>query len=479
MRSWRPLSVVLALLTGCSTSGGSKPPPGNPPPPPPGNGGPSVPCGRTASRLGPAPSPSDTGSPQMVPGAGALFFIAEAGATGEGIWASSGPQGPAACLVRDFPPGPTGQGPSEPTRVGDAVFFAAEDPEHGRELWVSNGRAAGTRRVKDLWPGPTGSEPQSLFESGGLLYFAASDPEHGRELWRSDGTPEGTVLVQDLDPGAEGTSPDRMTRGADGALYFLAHFRGLSTVLMRSAGGSAAVELEKVPSEGGILEPLTTVDRRLFYIMGHLHDPTVHLMATDGSAPVLVGEFGTVREAVALGGQLYFSATTGAAGTDAELWRSDGTAQGTQRVKDLRTGEAGSLPGDLTVLGSRLFFVADDGVHGRELWVSDGTDAGTRLFADLVPGAGSAAPEALTPIQGHLFFSAETPERGREPWMSDGTPAGMVPLDELAPEARASDPRGFTRAGGEVFFTADDGSGTRGLWALPLRPRGQCPGPTN
>ncbi|MCP3138357.1 ELWxxDGT repeat protein [Pyxidicoccus xibeiensis] len=461
MRHWRPLTLVLALLSGCATPG-PQPPPQEPPP---------APCGRTALRVGPAPAQSDTGTLEVAPGDRALFFIAEPGTS---LWATTGTRKPGCCVVRDFPPGPTGMGPAEPIPVGDRVFFAAEDPEHGRELWVSDGTAEGTRQVKDLWPGTTGSEPQSLFESGGRLYFAASDPEHGRELWRSDGTPEGTVLVQDFDPGAEGTSPDRMTRGEEGALYFLAHLQGLSTVLMRSNEGARAVELSRVPAEGGILDPLAPVGRRLFFVMGHLHDPMVHLMVTDGGAPVLVGEFAQVHGGVALGGQLYFSATSGHEGTDAELWRSDGTREGTRRVKDLRPGEAGSLPGDFTVLGSRLFFTADDGTHGRELWVSDGTDAGTHLFADLAPGAASAAPEALTALQGHLFFSAETPGRGREAWVSNGTARGTVALDELAPGDRASDPKGFVHAAGEVFFTAGDGTGARALWALPVRPEGPC-----
>jgi ELWxxDGT repeat protein len=55
-------------------------------------------------------------------------------------------------------------------------------------------------------------------------------------------------------------------------------------------------------------------------------------------------------------------------------------------VKDIRKGPAGSAPQALTRVGGRLFFTANDGVHGRELWVSDGTGSGTRLVKDLTMG---------------------------------------------------------------------------------------------
>ncbi len=479
MRCWRPLSLVLALLSGCSEPG-----PGGSIPKDEEAGrtsaqasAPWEPCGRTAVPLGPVLPGVDPEPRDPVHAGSLLFFFAGDDASGGALWKSSGTRGAGTFKVKDFAPGPTGTAPTQLTRVGDRVFFSAEDADHGRELWVSDGTTSGTRRVKDLWPGPNGSFPSSMFEYQGRLYFTASDEDHGRELWMTDGTAEGTVLVADLDPGPEGASPDRLIRGGDGALYFIAHFQAIFTALMRlDPASGTAVELLRVPSEGSVLGDPTPVGQRVFFIIGDLHGHKLKLMATNGvGAPTQVAELTHTGELVAMGGKLYFTAATDHDGMDLELWRSDGTPNGTRRVKDLRPGGEGSEPVHLTVLGQRLFFSADDGSHGRELWVSDGTESGTRLFTELASGAAGAAPERLAALQGNLFFSADTAGRGREAWMSNGTPGGTVPLDELAPGAADSAPRSFVRSGWDVFFTAEDGGGVRRLWALPLRPEGHCP----
>jgi len=54
-------------------------------------------------------------------------------------------------------------------------------------------------------------------------------------------------------------------------------------------------------------------------------------------------------------------------------------------VKDINpTGFSGPI--FLTKVGNRLYFNADDGVHGQELWVSDGTEEGTYMVSYLMNG---------------------------------------------------------------------------------------------
>ena len=51
-----------------------------------------------------------------------------------------------------------------------------------------------------------------------------------------------------------------------------------------------------------------------------------------------------------------------------EAWRSDGTPEGTVRITDLAPGPASSSPDRFAVVGDRLFFAANDLVHGFELF---------------------------------------------------------------------------------------------------------------
>ncbi len=64
----------------------------------------------------------------------------------------------------------------------------------------------------------------------------------------------------------------------------------------------------------------------------------------------------------------------------------------------------GARPTSLANVNGKLFFQADDGIHGSELWRSDGTSTGTVLVRDIVLGAGDSSPRQLTNVNGMLYF---------------------------------------------------------------------------
>jgi ELWxxDGT repeat protein len=166
----------------------------------------------------------------------------------------------------------------------------------------------------------------------------------------------------------------------------------------------------------------------------------------------------------ALNGLLLFFANDGVHGE--ELWRSNGTEKGTRLVDDINPGPGNSTSASASlnttvVFQGKMFFSADDGVHGRELWETDGTAAGTSLVADINPGAGGSNPSALTTFNGKLYFQAAA--GGSQLWASDGTASGTSLVKILNPTGDAS-PSDFTAFGEALFFAANDGTHGSQLW---------------
>jgi ELWxxDGT repeat protein len=170
----------------------------------------------------------------------------------------------------------------------------------------------------------------------------------------------------------------------------------------------------------------------------------------------------------------------------AELWRSDGTPEGTFRLTDVCPGRCGADPRTIQIVGGRLYFTADDGVSGRELWRSDGTPGSERRVRDLCPGPCDSEIEALTPLGDRLLFLVVTASGARDVWATNGMRPGTRRLAALCgrdPESGgcAASPVGLVRAGGLVFFgLADDGIGD--LWrsdgtAAGTRPLRELLGP--
>jgi ELWxxDGT repeat protein len=424
---------------------------------------------------------------------GMLFFTADDGVVGRELWESNGtPAG--TFIVKDINPGQNGSDPQDLTNVNGALFFSADDGAHGRELWKSDGTAAGTVMVADINPGSGASNPTDLTNVAGVLFFAANDGSDGVELWRSNGTAAGTVMVRDIAGGAASSYPSDLTN-VNGTLFFTANDGTHGNSLYRSDGSFSGTALvDQINTTTNVLtglpnsanpQDLTNFNGTLFFSA----DDGVHgieLWKSTGSAAgttlvkdinpglqqvaygVYLPESSNPHDLLVVGNTLYFAATSAQAGT--ELWKTDGTTDGTLMVTDIQPNNGGAQPTNLTNVNGTVYFTAQDGVHGTELWSSLGTAGTTNLVLDINPGSASASPEQLTNIGGMLYFTAEDGVHGTELWRSDGTAAGAVMVADIDPGAASSHPTGLTNVSNVLFFAADDGVTGTELWHVNDEP---------
>ena len=155
-----------------------------------------------------------------------------------------------------------------------------------------------------------------------------------------------------------------------------------------------------------------------------------------------------------------------------QLFKSDGTIEGTQLVKDINPGNnCIDDPSEMKEINGILYFSAIDGTHGYELWRSDGTESGTFMVKDIRTGSQSSMQnyndqQKFTVLNDILYFNADDGINGFELWRSDGTESGTYMIKNINTSSNynyGSYAREFVMFNNTVYFIANDNSGS-GLW---------------
>ena len=350
-------------------------------------------------------------------------------------------------LVKDVKPGPENafERFRDPFRAttGNRIYFVTTNISNALpELWISDATDDGTSLLFDFSAAPQNDDPEEFTQIGGFFLFEANDGTTGRELWRTDPLTDLTIVLADIFPGEGDVQVGRPNNSSPSDLV-----RSGSNVFFRAlfVNDNLELDVELFKSDG------TTNGTRLVKDI----NPTQSPISSDRTSfPLYLTD---------VNGTLFFSATDGT-DTGREIWKSNGSEEGTELVADILPPGAESdqvVPKWLIGFLGRLYFTVNVGDDGRELWVSDGSEGGTKLFVDINDGAESAftifGENPFLVSGSFLFLLADDGVNGRQLWRTDGDPLDTIRLTSL------NSIGAWANVNGTLFFAGQTGS-IWGLW---------------
>jgi ELWxxDGT repeat protein len=313
---------------------------------------------------------------------------------------------------------------------------------------------------------------------GSNLYFMVNSA--GSAIWKSDLTAQGTAPVITVGGVAKNFA-------AFGNLFTFAG--GPASQLWATDGTAAGTR--RVSNIGALVQPphpdwMTTIGNTVYFVSSGRYNSGEwyagygeEIWKTDGTPEGTVRLFrGQVHDLIDFNGTLYFAGSRPQGGY--ELWKSDGTAEGTVQVKDVQPTNAGTNLRLLSVVNGRLFFGVNSGWAYQdsnfELWSTDGTAAGTTkataepMYIDIT----SMAPNAMHVYGGagnYFYFRryGGGDIHNDELWRTDGTPGGTARV------GTATDPRNLTNLNGTLYFTATNPGGFTGETLYRIAPGASGP----
>lgn len=427
-------------------------------------------------------------------------------------------------LVADLQPGIDFSTPTGLFEWNGKVWFTACTTHEGREvasLYCTDGSTEGTRRIKDFSTAGSAFENPLVFE--GRLYFQGPNEALGKgsRVWVTDGTEAGTRPIskdgQDVCDEAKpfllGERLMLFVHGNHGKKHDLVALNlrtGVEEPIAVPLDGAEDYtdghvnlgERELIPDEAGTsfwsvdgthpglkkltlpgmpamqgddgVNQLVALPGGVLMLPAGMKQPW-EFWHTDGSTVAKLTAWSWPKRHASdmwfgrVGGLGMLLAHDHARRTG--LWCSDGTPQGTTALLDLDPYVDATFSfheenhPEPVVVGEKLFFVMDDGMHGLELWCSDGTPKGTHLVRDLVPGSDDGDIRRLyTSSKSLVLIECRSENREYSIWITDGTEAGTRPLAALGKTSFSE----LTLFKNMLLMQADSDEFGRELWALDL-----------
>ena len=322
--------------------------------------------------------------------------------------------------------------PESITFIDQALyFFTKKDSVWG--LWKTDGTASGTQFLVSL-PRITHSflqiAPQVTKWKGEILLLAGSPGSlRGTALWKTQGIQWDLELIYDF-------KEDAVIYLSPGEHKLFLSGKQSQWVSDGTRTGTHLLYRHFLPAP----EPFPWIVYKKTAFVTHRDS----ILVSDGTRAGTYRLGNVLKKATNLhiyfmnpefciiNGKAVFPAQGSDESTDIELWTSDGTESGTQKITDINSIPLSDGQQEIYLTKNRMFFRAKDSL-GNELWTSDGTTQGTYLIKDIQQGPKGSNPHAFTEMNDKVYFSAKAEYSGTHIawhnrlanlWETDGTTEG-------------------------------------------------------
>ncbi len=396
-----------------------------------------------------------------------LIFVAAGKGNSTLICRSDG--GPSINTIALLPPF-TDSDKMESFAVADGLFWFLVNRDATADLYSTDGTLAGTKLRYQM---PTAHFSKIRAFAGGVVFHEIIDSTD-HFLTHFDPSKNAAARVSQFNSFAgildlavrdttifgigcaEKSKPERYLFKSNGQI------ENLDTIVLLNSG---------TETNAGIF--LTPVGDRLFFFF-QKNGETKKLWVSDGSAAGTVGvktmDTNVIPTLYSQGivvdfnGKFVFRGKSSNSATGIELWKSDGTANGTDLIRDIVAGNGSSSPRNLTILDGKLFFTATNAAGNDRIWETNLTTAGTKM---VLPDFTNAETHGagLTIYQDSLAFGAFKDSLGSELMFCKGTDASLkIVSNESQPDDKDFAPSNLVAAGHLLFFVAGKAGFGRELW---------------
>jgi ELWxxDGT repeat protein len=306
-----------------------------------------------------------------------------------------------------------------------------------------------------------GSDPRDFMRYKNDVFFNAFNQKY--ESWKTSGTEQTTVKEQAL------------------ANFQIQYQTVLNDQIFFLGQGALGKELWKYNYQDGASLVKKTNDGTVYYsdnkfikfqnklafwdYTSSYQDQLWISDGTEGGTQKIIDIRAPIFESVLVTeNAFYFVTTTMNYNGNRIIVKSDGSALGTitlAEFPELGKRDANSL----VKLGNEIFFIVSENDRDRGLWkVNIDTDAVT-VVKEFNPGQYIGEATILFAANDKLYISIDDGATGTELWVSDGTAEGTTILKDINPGSAGSNLWNFTTFGDRVFFTANDGIHGQELWS--------------